>query len=115
VNDGAPDPARERQHPRVTWWGVAILFTGLLAAEVVYFLAPDDEADAAAQVTHAKLYEHNVELVGGKAALFAGRFNEWFASLWHGRSLAYTIAVVTVVVGAACLMAGRLLSPPPER
>ena len=100
-------------HPRITWWAVGILFAGLLAAEIVYFVAAREEAaDAAASMTHTKVYRHNMELVGGKAAVLAGGVAEWFASLWHGRTLAYTIAVVTVLIAGACFIVGWLQTPP---
>jgi hypothetical protein len=100
-------------HPRITWWGVAVLFAGLLAAEAVYFLAAsDDESDVASAMTHTKIYQHNMELVGGKAAILAGGFADWFASLWHGQRLAWVIAIVTVVVAAVCFFVGWLQGPP---
>jgi hypothetical protein len=102
-----------RTHPRITWWGVAILFAGLLSAEIVYFFAEKDEmADAAAGITHTKIYQHNMELVGGKAAVLAGGVADWFAGLWHGTELAYVIAVFTVLVAAVCFFVGWLQASP---
>jgi hypothetical protein len=37
-------------------------------------------------------------MVGGTANLVASDITDWFAGLWHGRNLAYTLAVITVVV-----------------
>lgn len=101
-----------RRHPPITWWAVAILFAGLLAAEIVYILAEKDEmADAAAGITHTKIYQHNMELVGGKAAVLAGGVADWLANLWHGRPLAYVIAVVTLLVAGICFFIGWLQTP----
>ena len=102
---------------RLYAWGTGVLLAGLLAGELVYFLAADEEpgADAAAAIARGRMYQHNVELVGGKGALFAQRFGEWFASLWHGRPLAYTIAVMAIGLAAACFVTGRLLAPPAQR
>jgi hypothetical protein len=58
------------------------------------------------------MYRHNIELMGGKFAVYADQFNEWFASLWHGRELAYTVAVLSVAVALVCFLAGRLMSVP---
>lgn len=108
-----PQPLQARLYA----WGTGVLLAGLLAAELVYFLSPDDEAgaDAAAAIARGRMYQHNVELVGGKGALLAQRFGEWFATLWHGRPLAYTIAVIGLGIAAACFVAARLLAPPDPR
>ena len=37
-------------------------------------------------------------------------FNRWFASLWHGRTLAYTIAVLAIAIAVACIRIGDLIS-----
>jgi len=34
----------------------------------------------------------------GTANVVAARLTDWFKGLWHGRSLAFTVAVFTVVV-----------------
>ena len=103
-----------RRHPPITWWAVAILFAGLLSAEIVYFVAERDEESAAvAGMTHTKVYQHDMELVGGKAAVLAGGVADWFAGLWHGRNLAYVIAVVTLLVAGGCFLVGWLQTPPP--
>jgi hypothetical protein len=40
--------------------------------------------------------------LGGKFAVLTAEFNDWFASLWHGRALAGTVAVLAVAIAAAC-------------
>jgi hypothetical protein len=47
---------------------------------------------------NSKMYEHNLELFGGKAAVLANEFRYWFVGLWHGKSLAVTVACITIVV-----------------
>lgn len=102
-------------HPRITWWAVVILFTGLVAAEIVYFLADADEPSAAVVgMTHTKAYQHNMQLVGGKAAVLAGGVADWLASLWRGRTLAYTVAIITVTIAGACFLVGWLQAQPPD-
>ena len=92
-----------------------ILFAGLLSAEIVYFLAEKDEdAAAVAGMSHTKAYQHNMELIGGKAAVLSAGVAEWFAGLWHGRALAGVIAVVTILVAGACFFVGWLQTPPRE-
>lgn len=58
------------------------------------------------------MYQHNIELMGGRGAVYAARFNDWLADLWHGRQLAYTIAVMSAVIAALCFLLGLLISEP---
>jgi len=39
-----------------------------------------------------------MELFGGKMNVLAMEFTNWFNSLWHGKSLAYTIGCITILV-----------------
>jgi hypothetical protein len=41
-------------------------------------------------------YEYQVERLGGKMGWAMVQFNDWFSGLWQGRTLAYTIAVLTL-------------------
>ena len=48
------------------------------------------------------------------------QFNQWFDGLWHGRSLAYTVAVLAVTISLVCfwvawIASGPLPSQPDER
>jgi hypothetical protein len=36
-------------------------------------------------------------------------FSEWFGGLWHGRALAATIAVIAIVLAAACFVASAVV------
>jgi len=93
--------------------GAAILFVGLLAAELIYLFAGEDaDMDAATEIARGRGYQHNLEVMGGKFAMLSADFNRWFVSLWHGRSLAYTVAVLTVVTAAACFLLAHLMAPP---
>jgi hypothetical protein len=56
------------------------------------------------------MYQHNIELRGGKFAVLSAEFNEWFCSLWHGRPLAYMVAVVAVGIALVCFRVGHLMS-----
>lgn len=53
----------------------------------------------------SKAYSHDLELYGGKMNLLADAFHRWFAGLGHGRSLAYTVALLTVLVAAGFFLA----------
>ena len=116
----SPNDARETKretpvHVVLRCAAFVILLGGLLAAVAIYLLAGSDaEANAAADITRQKMYEHNIALIGGKGAIYAVRLNEWLSSLWHGTTLAYTIAVLSLVLAAACLGLAWLMAMPPQ-
>lgn len=113
MTDPHPEPAqRAPRHVTLRYWGAAILLGGLLAAELVYVLAADDDSVLADEVAHGRMYEHNLRVMGGRAAVLFDRFDRWFAGLWHGRPLAYTIAVLAVAMAGACFVFARLMAPP---
>jgi hypothetical protein len=37
-----------------------------------------------------------MQLYGGKAGVLADEFRRWFVGLWQGKSLAYTVAFITI-------------------
>ena len=95
--------------------GAAILFGGLLSAGWIYLAAPDDVGDSdvfsydivdghkyAVTKADSKRYRYEMERLGGKFNLVLDDFNQWLASLWHGKRLAYTIAVLAIVAALAC-------------
>jgi len=99
------------RHLRLT--GVAIILIGLMVAAWLAFTAPnDDSAQAIAAATNQRLYEFNLERIGGKAAVYAARFNEFLDSLWHGRRLGGTVAVLSTLLGWLCITIGRALGEP---
>ena len=46
----------------------------------------------------SKKYLRDLELYGGKANVLMDQFRRWFMGLWHGKSLAYTIAGITIFI-----------------
>ena len=53
-----------------------------------YPIRPDD----------SRTYRRDLELYGGKAAIVVDDFSRWFAGLWHGKSLAFTVAVISIFI-----------------
>ena len=89
------------------------MFVGLVSAALIYVFAEDDgDTDLAGEIASGRMYEHNLELMGGKFAVYADQFNQWFAGLWHGRPLAYTVAVLAVAIALVCFWVARLVSVP---
>jgi hypothetical protein len=54
----------------------------------VYTIRPED----------SKIYRHDLEVYGGKANVLMDEFMRWFAGLWHGKSLALTLAFITIFI-----------------
>src|ERR1017187_3258 len=76
---------------------VMLLALGLGSALTIYFTASPTPADPLGyDPLDAKKYLRELELYGGKANVLSVQFRQWFSGLWHGRSLAATVAVLTV-------------------
>ena len=75
-----------------------ILASGLIASLVIYLLAKDDPYNPFAEYEGSKKFAYELERIGGKSAVVANELNTWFAGLWHGRQLAFTVACITVIV-----------------
>ncbi len=80
----------------------AILLVGLGSAVFIYLTAEDASDEVSMyEFTHSKQYRHELEAYGGKMNVLASDFVLWFKGLWHGKSLAMTIACIIIVM---CLM-----------
>jgi hypothetical protein len=78
---------------------IAILVAGLGAAVVIWIRANAPSANPLGyDPEDTKSYLRQMEVYGGTANLLASEFRIWFASLWRGESLAYTVAVLTLLV-----------------
>ncbi len=87
-----------------------MLFGGLVAAALVYAFADTPGRDAAAEIASGRVYDYNIERIGGKSMVYATRFNQWLGTLWQGQALAVTIGVLALVVGGGCLLFARSLA-----
>ena len=86
--------------------GLAIAALCLVAAAAVYLGAgPDAEVD---QVEHQREMRELARL-GGTASVQTAEFDQWLGSLWHGRNLAGTLAVLGMLAGGACWWLGGLM------
>jgi hypothetical protein len=87
-----------------------ILLVGLGSAIVIYLTAEND-SDSVLSYEDSKMYIHDLELYGGKANVLANEFMRWFIGLWHGKSLAFTVACITIFVSLGFpFVADHLLS-----
>lgn len=93
----------------------AVLLAGLCCAGLIYFTAAnpsDDVTDNGPE--YSKMYTHDLELYGGKANVLAAEFSHWFAGLWHGQRLAFTVACITAIVSLGFFLVAYYLYPVPE-
>ena len=99
--------------------GALVLVAGLALAGWIYASADDGpDLSGADQIivvngvpqaiapNQSKAYLHDVERYGGKMALLFDDIGSWWGGLWHGRSLALTVAFITVVVSFALYFIG---------
>ena len=111
----------EQQHrrpfhlaPRHLRWlasGICILGIGLAMVLYVTAAAPSPHPLGYNPFT-SKKYVHELELYGGKINILAVELQQWLASLWRGKALAYTIAVLTLMLASLLwFIASRVASP----
>ena len=104
--------------------GVAILMLGLLSAILVFVFVGEPGGNETAyqiidgvsypvDVNNTKSYNYNMERISGKSGVFAADLSDWFVSLWHGKKLSYTLAVLAVVLSLLCFWLAHLFSLPP--
>jgi hypothetical protein len=81
---------------------LAVLVLGLCSAALIYMTADAvPESAAIEEMQMSKQYARELQRFGGKAAVLFDEFNRWFASLWHGKSLAVTLAWISIFVSLA--------------
>ncbi|SPF37044.1 conserved exported hypothetical protein [Syntrophobacter sp. SbD1] len=99
---------------------LVILLGGLGSAVLIYATAHDDWIGAQGyEVANGTVYPDNPEdskqylrglqLYGGTANLLADQFRRWFAGLWHGKSLALTVACLTILLSSGFFYAANHL------
>lgn len=90
-------------HLRFYLAGWLVLFCGLLSAALIYYFAAQHPDPALGYgMDDGKQYDFQVERLGGKATLFAVQFNQWLVSLWQGTQLAFTIALLAILLAMLC-------------
>jgi hypothetical protein len=104
-----PEPNEQRQgltaaQVRLYVAGYVILIAGTLGSAWAYRAAVVDEMQDAltAQARNTKDYQGQMEYMGGKANVLGSEMTSWVVGLFHGRQLAYTLAVLTLVAASLC-------------
>ena len=99
---------------------LTVLLIGIGTAIFIYQAADNDSSGALGyQVIggtiypitpeNTKIYKHDLELYGGKAAVLADQLRRWFIGLWHGKTLAFTIASITIFISLTGFFIGKHL------
>jgi len=89
-----------------------LLLLGFGSALVIYLTVASASVDPlVGDPLDTKKYRRELEYYGGKANVLSAEFMDWFAGLWHGRPLAFTIATLTV---AGTLAFRFVATPPPD-
>jgi hypothetical protein len=57
----------------------------------------------------SRIYRRDLELYGGKAAMVVDDFSRWFTGLWHGKSLAFTVAGISIIISFIFFFAANRL------
>ncbi len=96
----------------------AVLVAGLVCSALIYTASvyysnsvrayESGEGAYLPSPDNSKQYLRELELYGGTANVLAYELRTWFDGLWHGKSLAYTIIFITVLVSSGLFYAARL-------
>jgi hypothetical protein len=60
---------------------------------------------------NSKKYVHDLQLYGGNASVLADEFMRWFAGLWHGEALAFTVAWIAIFISLGIFIIAKKLPP----
>lgn len=92
-----------------------VLMVGLGSAAIIYLTASEPNgAELLAGIENSKRYIHNLEVYGGKMNVLMDQFMRWFDSLWHGKALAGSVAIITILF-SLCLGLIAYNQPPDSR
>ena len=115
----SPSPARRRS--LVNLLGLVILLGGLGSATFIWCeqdqmerrmnAAPLNEGDSASTAQplspeDSRRYTHDVEMSYGQTGLLVDKWKRWWAEWTHGKPLAKTIAVASLIMASGLFYAG---------
>ena len=99
-------------HPqtRIYFCAALTLLLGLAGSAAIYLTAEETPENASISAfENSKAYRHDLELYGGKVNIMANDFMSWFDGLWHGKTLAFTVAVLALLTAALLFAIGYYL------
>ncbi|ASL45895.1 hypothetical protein bAD24_III00765 [Burkholderia sp. AD24] len=106
-DDSNPGAQRPSSQKRFYLAGTAVLTGSLIAALILYATAaPPDSAVSQYGIADPR-YQIELQRIGGTAEVLMAQLHDWFDGLWHGATLAYTVAVLGAAVAGACFFIGH--------
>ena len=94
-----------------------VLLAGLGSAVLIYHSSRDYsgsaqmyEDDYPVSPEDTKQYLRGLQLYGGTANVLADELRLWFEGLWHGQSLAFTVAFITIFISSGIFFAANRLT-----
>ena len=97
------------------WLAFAIVLIGLGSAVFFYATAsPPSQLPLGYDPFDSKKYVRELEVYGGKINVLAVQFRQWCASLGRGKPLAYTTALLTVLLASLVWRMGSLAAAHPD-
>jgi hypothetical protein len=98
-----------------------ILVVGLASAAFIYQRAVNDPYGEVTDETmhlimlqNSKLYRHNLEVFGGKLNVIMDDFRRWLTELWHGKSLAFIIVCISIIISVGFFYTANYLPQQPR-
>jgi len=97
-----------------------ILLVGLCSAVLIYRTAENESNSVLGyeiiggqaypiMPEDSKMYLRDLQLYSGKAGVLADEFSRWFVGLWYGKSLAFTVAYITLFISFVVFYAANHL------
>ncbi|MFM0202836.1 hypothetical protein PQR53_23535 [Paraburkholderia fungorum] len=105
-NDLNPAAKRSPLQRRLYLAGAVVLAAGLVAAAIIYAMAPAPDSAVSMYSIADPRYQIELQRIGGNAAVVMAQLHQWFDGLWHGTALAYTVAVLGALSAGACFFIG---------
>jgi hypothetical protein len=81
---------------------LVFIISGLLVAMVIFGCARQKNDSELSGDSYTKRDLFELDKIGGKSYILFTNLNDWFASLWRGRRLAYTVGVLSVAGFLGC-------------
>jgi hypothetical protein len=100
--------------------GAIIMLLGLGSAILIYQSSENDSDSVLGyeiingsaypiRPEDSRMYRRDLGLYGGTAALVVDDFSRWFVGLWHGKSLAFTVAGISIFISLGFFFAASRL------
>ncbi|WP_434111689.1 hypothetical protein [Paraburkholderia caffeinilytica] len=105
-NDLNPAAKHSPFQKRLYLAGAVVALAALIAAAVIYATAPAPDSAVSMYGIVDPRYQIELQRIGGNAAVLMAQLHQWFDGLWHGTALAYTVAVLGVLLAGACFFIG---------